>query len=257
VEAPPAAITAGLDAALRVDDLLGETSEITAREELAVFVKRVTQADAVAIDPGGEVTVQGPPSDQWMAALTLEGLRRARGQAPRLAADRTARWLAFDDGFDWPLVTGKESLAPLDHPRPIIALVGQIAEANAATVVFTWSDLWQHGLTPESLAMPWTDQVPGEEVLQQILRSYALQVRAMSEDLWWVGSQALYDRDRAVGLLQLPPEAGERVKRQLAQALGEENPEALSVAYDPAGGCLVAQLPRFLLRQLPALAETP
>ncbi len=257
VEAPTPAITAGLETALRADDLLGETSDIMARETLAALVKQVTQADEVAIAPSGEVSVQGGAGDQWITALTLEGLRKARQQPPRLAADRTARWLAFNDGFDWPRVTAQESLPPLDHPRPVIALVGQLAEANAASVVFAWSDLWQQGLTPQSRAMPWTHRVPGDDVLQQILRPYELQVRAMSEDLWWVGSQALYDRDRAVGLLQLPAEAGERVTRQLAQALGEENQEALPVAYDPAGGCLIAQLPRFLLRQLPALAETP
>ena len=207
------------------------------------------------------------PADRsaWIrAVLVVEAARLARGIPPRLERWRTARWVgswdldaqavADDEAGrphrvrDWPAVVGPPSGATTASPRALAGLLREFAAEHQIAITVAWMDALRHQITPGDLVMPLMDGLPVGEVLDDLIGEAGLQARDAGGSVWWVGSDANYDRYEVVTWLHAPEEMAPLVLARLATSLGLPDATALNAAA--SGDILLIRVPRFVARQL-------
>ncbi|TVQ02686.1 MAG: hypothetical protein EA381_02700 [Planctomycetaceae bacterium] len=207
------------------------------------------------------------PADRsaWIrAVLVVEAARLARGIPPRLERWRTARWVgswdldaqaAADDEAerphrlrDWPAVVGPPSGATTASPRALAGLLREFAAEHQIAITVAWMDALRHQVTPGDLVMPLMDGLPVGEVLDDLIGEAGLQARDAGGSVWWVGSDANYDRYEVITWLHTPEEMAPLVLARLATSLGLPDATALNAAA--SGDTLLIRVPRFVARQL-------
>jgi hypothetical protein len=149
---------------------------------------------------------------------------------------------------DWPIVAEGTSGPPLDSPRTVAGLLRQLAAENQVAILVAWRDAMRHQLYPADLAMPFNDNLPAGAMIDELIGQSGLQARDAGSGVWWIGSQAQYDRYEVISWLSVTDGGGEAAAKQLAEALGVEDPSALPVTWDQR--TLLVRAPRYIARQL-------
>lgn len=247
---------------------------LAANSAVSSAAEPVWQWDAA----NGQLRVQEHRSVIIQTLCVVEALRLQRNLPPRIPRQQTRRWLGrWDDDDrspqsigDWPPVRDGQVNQPIDSPKTIAGLLRESGWLNQTSVVVVWPDAIRQQLYPIDLAMPSSDGVGLGDYFDDLLGDTDLQVRDAGGATWWVGSDGLYDRYEVITWLNLPPpqndqdadggqsgtiSAGERVARQLAQALGGVAVDSLPVAWDDQ--VILMRAPRYIARQLHRLAAEP
>lgn len=236
-------------------------------------------------DPGWVFNPDGPrihvPAERSVlirTALALESARMARGIPPRLPRPRTRRWAGAwqsagqaadqpehptaagrDDKAhaigDWPIAVGEPTGPTLDSPRTIAGMLRTLGKANDASVIVSWHDAMRHHVHPADLTMPLMDGLPSGEVIDEMVGEAGLKVYDIGDSIWWVGSEAHYDRYEVITWMDIPEGTGEQIAAQLAHSLGLGDPASMSVTWDDH--LLMARTPRFIARQLSRFLPEP
>jgi hypothetical protein len=118
--------------------------------------------------------------------------------------------------------------------------------------IVSWRDAARHEVAPADLVMPLMDGLAAGEVLDQVFGESGLQVRDGGGSLWWVGSEANYDRYEVITWIGIPEGTGEVVARRLATSMGLATTSQLNAFWDEQ--TLVIRLPRYAARQLSRVA---
>lgn len=274
-------------AALRLDDF-GDAAAEVAQWLLPIAGPVATgpaaepaEAAEPAADDGEEPPAEPPAVAAWefvaaekrlavpldrgalvRAVLAVEAARRIHGLPGRLPRWQTERWMGAwtlqpEDGADrtpsdaigdWPAVSEGTGGPTLDSPRAVAGLLRQLAADNQVAIIVAWADALRHQLYPADLAMPYTDQLPAGAVLDELIGEAGLQARDAGGSVWWIGSEANYDRYEVITWLTLPAGSGEATAERLAQALGVAEPAELPVTWNET--TLLVRAPRYIARQL-------
>jgi hypothetical protein len=287
VFATPQKILQSSGSALRLDDF-GDSAAEVARWIRPIVGPLATSADEDADDPwtfvADQSLIQVPlnRADLVRTILTVESARMIRRLPGRLERWQTERWVgswhsvvggaAEGDAVerpaeagskrsineaaitDWPIVVDGISGPPLDAPRSSAGLLRQLATDNRVAIVVAWRDAMRHQFYPADLAMPFNDNFPAGALLDELLGELGLQARDAGHAVWWIGSEASYDRYEVITWMKVPPGGGEAIARQLGEALGAEDISVLPVAWDDT--TLLVRAPRFIARQLERFAQS-
>lgn len=261
VSAKEETLAEGLNEALRYDDF-GEApiSAIDLRRMLGATDGEV-KVDA---DPQRDVwTVEGPAEARLHGALVIEALRMARQLPARIPRERTARWLfavmGGEEGaspvseVDWAPIANEPVKTNFDQPRAVEMILGDLAREQDAAAVVDWPSAWSHGLTPEATALPWLRNRRAPQVVDETLEPYGLEAFVAGQGVWWVGTRDAYERMELVAVLPIENLTAAEALQRVAVASGEETPEQLPAYVDDVSGRLVVRLPRYVIRQLPAV----
>lgn len=263
------------DHALRLDDFGSDA------EAVAAWIRPVV---GVVLDPA---QADFPPADgaadgwnylaeekridlpaersAWLRAiLAIEAARLARGLPPRLERWRTARWIGSwqqdaqpsRDGegerstriTDWPPAAGPPSGPTRDTPRTLSGLLRELSAEHGIAITVAWKDSLRHQITPGNLVMPLMDGIAVGEILDDVVGEAGLQARDAGGSVWWVGSDANYDRYEVITWLSVTPDRAPLVMTRLAASLGLPDRSALHAGTE--GSLLLIRVPRFVARQL-------
>ncbi|MEM9365888.1 MAG: hypothetical protein AAGD07_07810 [Planctomycetota bacterium] len=209
-----------------------------------------------------------PLESQIAAALTTDALRRCLEQSPKLSDDVFARLAIRQDAAKlrqsgrqdladlWPRLVEGKSGTQTYTPMTLPAFISRTARVNRASCLIHWPDLIERRI-PVGQRVMGDASLPAGELLSDILSPLALQTRLITPQLWWVGTEATYDRTPTLVF----GSAGANVTRQGLNALTEQGlgPETgVSWWLDDQERFFVIVLPRYLYRQLPTLlGQTP
>lgn len=205
------------------------------------------------------------------SVLAAEAVRLSRGLPGKLRRWQTARWtgkwgidrelgepevgqdpIADRSINDWPLVTGQPSGPTPPAPQNLAGFLRRMGRDHQVAPIVSWRDAARHEVAPADLVMPLMDGLAAGEVLDQVFGESGLQVRDCGGSLWWVGSEANYDRYEVITWIGIPEGTGEVVARRLATSMGLANSSQLNAFWDEQ--ILVIRLPRYAARQLSRVA---
>lgn len=143
----------------------------------------------------------------------------------------------------------------LDAPRTNAGLLRQLGSDNQVAILVAWRDALRHQFYPADLAMPFSDSAAAGPWIEELVGEAALQPRAAGKAVWWLGSEALYDRYEVIVWMEIAAGSGEAIAQRLADALGAAQPSDLPLAWDET--TLLVRTPRYLARQLTRLIQMP
>ncbi|MGV3482931.1 MAG: hypothetical protein ACO1RT_00790 [Planctomycetaceae bacterium] len=266
-------IDAGISSALQLDDFGDEAATVyqwltpLLAEEPPAPAGEGEEAEApmlTTLSEDGRSIIPAPSLRARMrAALAIEAVRLMRGMPGRLDRWRTSRWMgpwprenAALDGStfgDWPLVSGGTGGTPLDSPRAAAGFVRTIASLNQKNVLVGWYDATRQGLYPADPVMPYSRELTAAGMLDEMLGEYGLQTRVCGPALWYVCSEARYDRFEVITWYEIQPGSGEQIVQRIAKSLDVADPATLPVAFDDRH--LIVRSPRFLARQIPRFID--
>jgi hypothetical protein len=217
--------------------------------------------DQVTLSEDGQTIVPGASLRSKMHALfAIESARVIRGMPPKLEAWRTARWMGpWSDKHtpedattigDWPIVSGGKAVPALQAPQAAASLLRSIASLNEAKLFVGWYDATRLGFFPADPMMPYSRDNSAGAVLQEMLGEPGLQTRICGPSLWYVCSEASYDRFEVFAWYTIPAGSGEAVRQRLANSLSVE-PSTLPVVFTDT--TFLVRCPRYLARQMPRI----
>lgn len=250
-----------LDHALLRDDV--DEAAISAAD-LRRLVGEVDAQVKVEVDPQRNAwKIEGPSAARVRGALVIEALRMARQLPARIPRERTARWLCAVMGgeggaspvseVDWRPVADEAVNVNFDQPRAVEMILGELAREQDAAAVVDWPSAWSHGLTPEATALPWLRNRRAPQVVGEMLEPYGLEAFVAGQGVWWVGTREAYERMELVAVLPIENLTAAEALQRVAVASSEESPENVAAYVDEVSGRLIVRLPRYLVRQLPAV----
>lgn len=246
----------GLNALLRVDGLSPEM--LIASSDLSRFVGPM---EAVATfkysDDQKNLLIEGPLAAKVRAGLLLEALRIARNLPTSLPRPFTARWIVdttqvAENTFnqvDWSPIPNTPVRRVFHQPAAVELILGELARESNAVLITHWSSAWSHGLTPETMSLPWLKDRTAPQVSAEMLDPFVLSVYQAGEGVWWLGAPEVYDQLDTVAILAIRPETRETILTQLANALALPQ-DQLPAILDEATSKLIVRLPRYVVRQL-------
>jgi hypothetical protein len=206
--------------------------------------------------PFGNVAaaLQQESDQQKLAVLAVDALRRMRGLAAKVDEVHFRRWAqpASEASLEWPLLTGGNAGPQYDAPLTMAGFLRRTARRNEATCFVNWFDADRRRLSPAQLVMPFTNTSAGEVVADE-LQPFRLQARQVDANHWWIGSEATYDRFPVVVWTEPLGADQDILTKRLANAIASTEGELFRMTVDPQTGRALILLPRYLVRQLPAL----
>ena len=131
-------------------------------------------------------------------------------------------------------------------------LLRQTARRNGATCVINWNDALRRRMAANRNVMPHPDS-DAADLIAETLDPLGLQVREVSQDAWWLGTEATYDRLPVVVWTQPLGDRRERVEQRLVTLMGAPGSDTYRYAHDPATDRAILLLPRFIVRQFPTI----
>jgi hypothetical protein len=246
----------GLDALLRVDGFTSDTL-ITAGD-VSRFVGPIEPVATFKYsDDQKSLLIEGPLAARVRAGLLLEALRIARDLPTSLPRPFTARWIVdttqvAENTFnqvDWTPIPNTPVRRVFHQPAAIELILGELARESNALLITHWSSAWSHGLTPETMSLPWLKDRTAPQVSAEMLDPFVLSVYQAGEGVWWLGAPEVYDQLDTVAILAIRPETRETILAQLANALALPQ-DQLPAILDEASSKLIVRLPRYVVRQL-------
>ncbi|TWT92576.1 hypothetical protein Pla100_45940 [Neorhodopirellula pilleata] len=204
-----------------------------------------------------------------LSALVADGLRIARDIPPKINATARQRWMVEaiclksptpegqipKEEFQprWPLIKGGESGMQLDTAITMAGFLRHTARLNQATALVNWQDARDRRLSPGQLVMPYAGD-PAGTMLRKTLQPLGLSCRDAGQSVWWVGTDATYDR---MPLLVVGDSLGpqrQAVLDRIRLAAVQGGTEIL-LQHDPVSDRYLSLMPRFLYRQLPKILQ--
>lgn len=217
---------------------------ITLTDDRSAIVRTVLAAEAVRLSRGLPGKLRRWQTARWTGkwGIDRELGEQKVGQDP--ITDRSIN--------DWPLVTGQPSGPTPPSPQNLAGFLRRMGRDHQVAPIVSWWDAARHEVAPADLVMPVMDGLAAGEVLDQVFGESGLQVRDCGGSLWWVGSEANYDRYEVITWIGIPEGTGEVVARRLATSMGLANTSQLNAFWDEQ--TLVIRLPRYAARQLSRVA---
>ena len=228
-----------------------------ALEEIATepLLRTRLSDDGRSIIPGASLR------SRMRAVFAIESLRLMRGMRPKLERWRTARWLgpwpteneppSAETFGDWKLVTGGNGGPRLDSPRTAASLIRSIASLNQSKAVVGWFDVTRQDLFPGDLLMPYSREGTAGGMLEEILGDFSLQARVCGPGIWYIGTEASYDRFEVFTWLPIPAGSEVAIRERLTNSLSIADPSSMPVAFE--GNRMLVRCPRYLARQMTRL----
>jgi len=276
ISASDAGVDAGIGPALQLDDfgvdapqVFGLISPILL-DEPRIVDGEAADADAplpTKLSDDGRSIVPGLSLQSRMrAALAIEAVRLMRGMPPKLDRWRTSRWMgawpansvaADASSFgDWPVVNDGRHGPTLDSPRANADLLRSLATTNQSQVLVGWYDATRRGLYPADPVMPYTDQPTAAAMLDEIIGEQGLQTRVCGPSLWYICSEASYDRFEVIAWYSIPPGSEADLRLRLANSLNLQDATTMPIAFDE--NRMLIRCPRYLARQIQRIiTQTP
>lgn len=217
---------------------------ITLPDDRSAIVRSVLAAEAVRLSRGLPGKLRRWQTARWTGKW---GIDRELGE-PEVGQDQ----IADRSINDWPLVTGQPSGPTPPSPQNLAGFLRRMGRDHLVAPIVSWRDAARHEVAPADLVMPLMDGLAAGEVLDQVFGESGLQVRDCGGSLWWVGSEANYDRYEVITWIGIPEGTGEVVARRLATSMGLANSSQLNAFWDEQ--ILVIRLPRYAARQLSRVA---
>lgn len=245
----------------RLTSHLGQYTDISDlpeawHDEAATAVNRIASA------------FENPLESQIAKALTTDALRRLLEESPKISDDAFTRLaircdassLMQQEGQDlpamWPKLINGESGPQTYAPMTLPAFISRTARANQASCFIHWPDLIERRI-PVGQRVMGDASLNAGEMLSDILTPLVLQTRQIAPRLWWVGTEATYDRTRSLVF----GEAGVNITPERFHALalkGAGAKQGVAWWLDEEQRYFVLLVPRYLYRQLPTLlGQTP
>ena len=275
-------ITAGLAPAFQIDDLPGDkaaivqllkavteepepevTEEAADAETAAEAEPAVPKTPLSLADDGVTIVPESLPRSRMRTALALEVIRQIHGLPPKLAPEFTMRWAgawpkddAAADGAklgEWPVVTGGKSLGSFDAPRAAAGILRELATINQSQALVLWGDTAFQDLYPADPLMPYTPDDDAGSLLNEMLGELNLEARLCGPKLWFVTSQATYDRLEVIAWLPVPPGSETQIQARLAASLGIADAQSIPVGF--IHNSMLIRCPRYIARQLHRVVE--
>ena len=196
-----------------------------------------------------------PRQTDQLRILATEMLRRMRGIDGKLPDSVIGRWgqVHPGDATQWkPLEEGRCTLS-FELPMTVSGILWRTAKENKTVCFVNWNDANRRGLPPSRLVLP-TQTQTAASVLAEILAPHALQVRAVDDHHWWMGTGATYDRLPV--LVQTAPlgDQKQRFQTQMNRIMQNGNNRVYRWIYDPVSDGFLMKVPRFIAGQLPVIA---
>jgi hypothetical protein len=190
---------------------------------------------------------------QQLAGLAVESLRRMRGMDAKVADDRLRRWArpAEPDSVDWPLVSGGDAGPQRFTPITIAGFLRRMAKRNQSSCVVNWYDASRRA-APEVLVLPHAGATAAI-TLQRTLAPFKLQVRAVDDQHWWVGTEATYDRLTAVVWTAPLGDSRDRFTQNIHAIMKGATRDTFRFTVDDQSDRALMLLPRYIVRQLPKI----
>ena len=199
-----------------------------------------------------------------LQALITESLRRARDLSTKIDPVAIGHWTVLaecltgdpikgDYPEHWPTIDGGESGPQLDTAITLAGFLRHTSRLNESTCIVNWQDARDRRLSPGQLVMPFAGD-PAGTMLRKTLRPLGLNARQASAGVWWVGTDATYDR---MPLLVIGDALGpkrEDILRRLSEAAKKADTVVL-LQHDPVSDRYLSLMPRFLYRQLPTILK--
>ncbi|WP_404311227.1 hypothetical protein [Neorhodopirellula lusitana] len=200
-----------------------------------------------------------------LAAIITDGIRKARGLPTKLNPVTLNHLMIQAECLDpatrpkddfpehWPLIEGGESGNQLDTAITLAGFLRHTARLNGSTCIVNWQDARTRRLSPGQLVMPFAGD-PAGTMLRKTLSPLGLSARIASEGIWWVGTDATYDR---MPVLVIGDELGpqrEAIIQRIETAAKQAGADLL-IHHDPVSDRYLSLMPRFLYRQLPTILK--
>ncbi len=212
----------------------------------------------------GQSILTGPSlKSRLRAVLGIEAVRLMRGMPAKLERWQTSRWLgpwpmaniaAAGAAFgDWPVVAQGQGGNQLDSPRAAAGLLKNIAGLNQKNILVDWYDAMQHGLYPADPVMPYSKERTASGMLDEMLGEQGLQTRVCGPSLWYVCSEARYDRFDVIAWYAIPPGSSAEIRARLVNSLSIADTAQLPIAFEDER--MLIRCPRFLARQMVKIIE--
>lgn len=272
ISASDDSLVAGISSALQLDDFGDQAasvyrwlSPLLDEEEAAAEAGEGDEVEApvaTSLAEDGRSIVPGPSlRSRLRAAFAIEAVRLMRGMPARMDRWRTSRWigpwpaknaLADDKSFgDWPLIAQGDGGTRLDAPRAAAGLLRSIASLNERDILVGWYDATRQGLYPADPVMPYSREMTAAGMLEEILGEHGLQTRVCGPALWYVCSEASYDRFEVITWYTIPEGTGDEIVQRIANSLSISDLSVLPAAFDEHH--LLIRCPRYLARQIPRI----
>lgn len=201
-------------------------------------------------EPGRSVARGETRSEQQMAALAVESLRRMRGIDGKIPEARFRKWCGPIAGLpEWPPLDGGETIDQPDAAINMSQILRAVARRNGASCVIRWGDALRRQLTPVDRVIPYAGGDAGG-MLRELLDPLGLVVRRASEEYWWVGTEATYDRMPLAVWSEPVATNGERWQKRMQAVVRAAGPQTVRYAHDKQSDRLLVLAPRFIARQL-------
>tara|TARA_R110002049_G_scaffold4601_5_gene32792 strand:- start:1097080 stop:1098972 length:1893 start_codon:yes stop_codon:yes gene_type:complete len=240
-------IDAPLRSILALDDFGDgrDSAAVVIGEFLGVEAKKDTN-DRIAPGPSR--------SEQQLAAISVETLRKMRGLAAIMSDERLSRWSqsAEQRPESWNPLSGVKSGPQYDAPVAIAEVLRRVARENNASCIVNWHDARRRRVSPEQLTLPFAGTDGGQQ-LASMLEPFGMQIRKVDKNHWWVGTAATYDRLPLVIWTQPLGETREAFTRQIRNIMAGADEDSFRMAIDPVSDRAMLLLPRFIVRQLPSI----
>ncbi|WP_144057716.1 hypothetical protein [Novipirellula maiorica] len=200
----------------------------------------------------GTVKIGNTLAEQQLAVLAFESLRRMRGLEGKLPDQFFSRWAHAANATTgpWPVLAAGDSGPALDAPITIAELLRRVSRKNQATCMVNWFDARRRRLSPEQLVMPYANDDAGT-MLSTLLRPFEMQVRRVDDSLWWVGTEATYDRLLLVVWSEPLGDQRDTFIQQVSDVMAGRGDEGGRITYDSVSDRVMMLLPRYIVRQLP------
>ena len=194
-------------------------------------------------------------TEQQLAALAAESLRRMRGLAGKIPEATFRKWCGPITGLpEWPLLDGGENIGQPDAAITLSQILREVARRNGASCVIHWGDGLRRQMSPIDRVIPYTGGDAGT-MLRELLDPLGLQVRRASDEYWWVGTEATYDRMPLAVWSEPVATNGEKWQKRMQGVVGAAGPQTVRYAHDSESDRLLVLAPRFIARQLAEVLE--
>ncbi|WP_372717135.1 hypothetical protein [Novipirellula sp.] len=199
----------------------------------------------------GTVKIGKALAEQQLAVLAFESLRRMRGLEGKLQDQFLNRWAHVADSTTgpWPVLAAGDPGPTLDAPITIAELLRRVSRKNQATCMVNWFDARRRRLSPEQLVMPYVKDDAGK-MLSTLLQPFEMQVRRVDDSLWWVGTEATYDRLLLVVWSEPLGDQRDAFIQRVSEVMAARAEAGGRITYDAVSDRVMMLLPRYIVRQL-------
>jgi len=247
-----------------ISPLLQPDAEDEPAEENLLEDVEPAPAPETRLSEDGRSIIPAPSLKSKMRAVfAIESVRLMRGLPTKLERWRTSRWMgpwpeennaSSDKSFgEWNVVDGGIGGPRLDSPRTAAGLIRSIASLNQATALVGWLNATRLDFYPGDLMMPYSRQGTAGAMLDEILGEQGLQARVCGPSLWYLGTEASYDRFEVITWLPIPPENADVIRKRLANSLSIAEPTDMPIAFEAER--MLVRCPRYLARQLARIID--